>query len=157
MKLLKKDTNRNIAISKDGSPQLLQGVRKIIRFFQSLCIVLLEVEFTNISFHNKQKAVDMGRYRKWLNTTFMTKMYAGEWYNGRTESLENYIGNKHSILLGMPRLRQLRIHEGTRITSQEILVAFCGVVFCSCFNCMLRALLSNLIQFNSPFFSVVTA
>ena len=38
--------------------------------------------------------------------------YAGEWYNGQREQTPEYIGNKFSMLIGMPRLRQLRIQEG---------------------------------------------
>lgn len=39
-------------------------------------------------------------------------VYAGEWYNGQKEPMTVYTGNKLSILLGMPRLRQLRIKKG---------------------------------------------
>ena len=43
---------------------------------------------------------------------FIHESYAGEWYNGQQEQTPEYIGNKVSILIGMPRLRQLRIQEG---------------------------------------------
>ena len=43
---------------------------------------------------------------------FIHDSYAGEWYNGQFEQTPEYIGNKASMLIGMPRLRQLRIKEG---------------------------------------------
>lgn len=43
---------------------------------------------------------------------FIHDSYAGEWYNGQVEHTPEYIGNKVSMLIGMPRLRQLRIKEG---------------------------------------------
>ncbi|KAL9954036.1 hypothetical protein ACROYT_G041524 [Oculina patagonica] len=42
---------------------------------------------------------------------FIHDAYAGEWYNGQWEQTPEYIGNKMSMLVGMPRLRQLRIQE----------------------------------------------
>lgn len=45
---------------------------------------------------------------------FVEDSYAGEWYNGKREETTEYIGNKISMLVGMPRLRQLRIREGKR-------------------------------------------
>ena len=43
---------------------------------------------------------------------FIHDSYAGEWCNGQVEPTTEYIGNKASMLIGMPRLRQLRINEG---------------------------------------------
>ena len=43
---------------------------------------------------------------------FIHDCYAGVWYNGQFERTPEYIGNKASMLIGMPRLRQLRIKEG---------------------------------------------
>ena len=43
---------------------------------------------------------------------FIHDSYAGDWYNGQRERTPEYIGNKVSALIGMPRLRQLRIKEG---------------------------------------------
>ena len=42
----------------------------------------------------------------------MSAIFAGDWYNGQEEEVTEYIGNKRSILVGMPRLRQLRIMKG---------------------------------------------
>ena len=43
---------------------------------------------------------------------FIHDSYAGEWYNRQFEPTTEYIGNTASMLIGMPRLRQLRINEG---------------------------------------------
>ena len=48
---------------------------------------------------------------------FIHDSYAGEWYNGQLEQTPEYIGNKVSMLTGMPRLRQLRIQEGKFLMS----------------------------------------
>lgn len=48
---------------------------------------------------------------------FIHDSYAGEWYNGQWEQTTEYIGNKVSMLAGMPRLRQLRIQEGNLWTT----------------------------------------
>lgn len=47
----------------------------------------------------------------WMGQYFLPKIYAGEWYNGKKEKEEVYIENKKSILLGMPRMRQLRVKK----------------------------------------------
>ena len=36
-------------------------------------------------------------------------IFTDDWYNGQEEKISEYIGNKRSILVGMPRLRQLRV------------------------------------------------
>ena len=46
---------------------------------------------------------------------FIHDSYAGVWYNGQFERTPEYIGNKVSMLVGMPRLRQLRIKEGKTV------------------------------------------
>lgn len=46
----------------------------------------------------------MGQY-------FLPNIYAGVWYNGQKEEEEVYIENKKSILLGMPRMRQVRVKK----------------------------------------------
>ena len=46
----------------------------------------------------------MGQY-------FLPNIYAGVWYNGEKEEEEVYINNKKSILLGMPRMRQVRVKK----------------------------------------------
>lgn len=46
-----------------------------------------------------------------MNEVFVGAIYASNWYNGQEEKVSEYIGNKRSILVGMPRLRQLRIMQ----------------------------------------------
>ena len=45
----------------------------------------------------------------------MPEVFVDDWYNGEREKVSEYIGNKRSILVGMPRLRQLRIKESKSI------------------------------------------
>ena len=52
------------------------------------------------------------QFWRWLNNTFVLRIFAGDWYNGQEEEFTEYIGNKRSLLVGMPRLRQLRIMKG---------------------------------------------
>lgn len=61
---------------------------------------------------------------------FIHDSYAGDWYNGQWEQTPEYIGNKVSMLVGMPRLHQLRIQEGKDTTTSIVLVAFM-VLTCS--------------------------
>ncbi|XP_044184816.1 polycystic kidney disease protein 1-like 2 [Acropora millepora] len=58
-------------------------------------------------------AKDPRSYWKWLRWQFVNGVYANEWYNGKIATKQEYINNKKSILLGMPRLRQMRIKKDT--------------------------------------------
>lgn len=49
---------------------------------------------------------------RWMKTSFIPAIFTGDWYNDQEEKIEEYIGNKRSILVGMPRLRQLRVVKG---------------------------------------------
>ena len=49
----------------------------------------------------------------WLENVFIPVVYAGKRYNGQRETRTEYTGNMRSILVGMPRLRQLRVMKGT--------------------------------------------
>lgn len=48
-------------------------------------------------------------YWNWLSTVFLPGVYAGAWYNRQQEKQSIYTGNKRSVRVGMPRLRQLRV------------------------------------------------
>lgn len=48
-------------------------------------------------------------YWSWLQDNFIPGVFSGRWYNGQEEKQTTYIGNKHSLLVGMPRIRQLRV------------------------------------------------
>ena len=54
----------------------------------------------------------MTQFWRWINNRFAPAIFTGDWYNGQEEEVTEYIGNKRSILVGMPRLRQLRIMKG---------------------------------------------
>ena len=47
----------------------------------------------------------------WLRQEFLPNVYHRSWYNGLQDE-DIYIGNKISILIGMPWMRQLRIKRG---------------------------------------------
>lgn len=51
----------------------------------------------------------------WIENIFVPEVFVDDWYNGVREKVSEYIGNKRSILVGMPRLRQLRIKESKSI------------------------------------------
>ena len=48
-------------------------------------------------------------YWNWLQQVFIPGVFSGRWYNGQEEKQTMYIGNKHSILVGMARIRQFRV------------------------------------------------
>ena len=54
----------------------------------------------------------------------MNGIYANEWYNGKIATKQEYINNKKSILLGMPRLRQMRIKKGNETETSQVLSRF---------------------------------
>ena len=46
----------------------------------------------------------------WVDETLLPGLYDVTWYNGRPfEYKEGFISNKKTFLIGMPRLRQLRL------------------------------------------------
>lgn len=47
-----------------------------------------------------------------MMNTFAPAIYTTNWYNGDEETNKVYISDKSSILIGMPRIRQLRIEKG---------------------------------------------
>ena len=53
--------------------------------------------------------VDNKRYWNWLHDVFTPGVFSGRWYNGQEDSQTMNIGNKHSLLVGMPRIRQLKV------------------------------------------------
>ena len=44
-----------------------------------------------------------------MTDVFLPGVFAGMWYNNQRENQTMYIGNKRSVLVGMPRARQLRV------------------------------------------------
>ena len=50
-------------------------------------------------------------YWWWLQRVFIPGVFSGRWYNGQKENRTIYIGNKRSLLIGMARIRQLRVRS----------------------------------------------
>ena len=48
-------------------------------------------------------------YWSWLQRVFIPGVFSSRWYNGQRDEQTIYIGNKHSLLVGMARVRQLRV------------------------------------------------
>ena len=55
-----------------------------------------------------------------MNEVFVGAIFSSNWYNGQVEKVSEYTGNKRSILVGMPRLRQHRIMK-SKIKSFRLL------------------------------------
>ena len=47
-----------------------------------------------------------------MTNIFAPGIYTTNWYNGGDQNNTAYISDKVSILVGMPRIRQLRIRQG---------------------------------------------
>ena len=62
------------------------------------------------------QAKDPRIFWTWLNRQFVNGIYAGKWYNDEKVKEQEYIGDKMSILLGVPRLRQLRVQKGKSVS-----------------------------------------
>ena len=51
-----------------------------------------------------------------MKDTFVPGMYDTRWYNGFPFDYdEGFISNRENFLVGMPRLRQVRIRQGKQI------------------------------------------
>lgn len=48
----------------------------------------------------------------WMANIFAPGIYTTNWYNGEDQNNTMHISDKVSILIGMPRIRQLRIRQG---------------------------------------------
>ncbi|XP_078351506.1 polycystin family receptor for egg jelly-like isoform X2 [Oculina patagonica] len=66
----------------------------------------------------KLEVTDSHRLWGWLKQEFLPSIYNQAWYNGLEEKKELYIGNKKSILIGMPWMRQLRVKKSSCKTNQ---------------------------------------
>ena len=51
----------------------------------------------------------MTQFWGWLKNIFVPAIFTAESYEHQKETGSEYIGNNRSILIGMPRLRQLRV------------------------------------------------
>ena len=53
-------------------------------------------------------------FLNWVYSTFIPHVYVGKWYNGMNAGKieDGLIDDRSSFLVGMPRLRQLRVRPG---------------------------------------------
>lgn len=54
----------------------------------------------------------MTHFWGWLKNVFVPAIFTADTYNDQDQEASDYIGNNRSILVGMPRLRQLRVMKG---------------------------------------------
>lgn len=78
-------------------------IRRILEFRDLICRIFL-CDFFQVD--------DALKFWTWMSTNFTASVFGSRWYNGKEETNGIYISDKSSILLGMPRIRQLRIKKG---------------------------------------------
>ena len=77
---------------------------------------------------SNQQVNDTASFWGWMKETFVPGMYNTSWYNGRSfEYDEGFIGNRENFLVGMPRLRQVRIRPGEQLCDSSILILVCSL------------------------------
>ena len=76
-------------------------------------------------------------YWNWLQRVFIPGVFSGRWYNGRNEEQTIYIGNKHSLLVGMARVRQLRV-KASKFFPFLLFLHFSAAEHCN--NCLKKCL-----------------
>jgi hypothetical protein len=54
----------------------------------------------------------------WSRETLIPGLYSTEWYNGKKIE-EGWIANNEDYLVGVPRVRLLRVEEGTPTVSSD--------------------------------------
>lgn len=59
----------------------------------------------------------------WSRETLIPGLYSTEWYNGK-KIQEGWIANNEDYLVGVPRLRLLRVEEGTPIRLTNLILLF---------------------------------
>ncbi|XP_078349636.1 LOW QUALITY PROTEIN: polycystin-1-like protein 2 [Oculina patagonica] len=97
---------------------------KSLTFFVSFLLILGIVCYGNRDYHQylmgkEVKAIfpraaevkDALGFWTWMMNSFAPAIYATNWYNGDEETNKVYISDKSSVLIGMPRIRQLRIEK----------------------------------------------
>ena len=58
-----------------------------------------------------QQASDQDSLWMWARETLVPGLYATEWYNGKKVK-KGYIANMEDYLVGIPRVRLVRVEEG---------------------------------------------
>ena len=63
----------------------------------------------NLKINANFQVEDTASLWKWVDDVLLPGLYDVTWYNGQPfEHKEGFISNKHTFMIGMPRLRQLR-------------------------------------------------
>ena len=85
-----------------------------------------KLTFANVK--TNQQVNDAASFWRWMKETFVPGMYNNSWYNGRSfEYNEGFIGNRENFLVGMPRLRQVRIRPGEQFCDLSIVILICSL------------------------------
>ncbi|KAK3732032.1 hypothetical protein QZH41_019129 [Actinostola sp. cb2023] len=58
-----------------------------------------------------EEVTDDQSFYEWLGESLIPGLYATSWYNKQVVTNKAYINNKRSILLGMPRMKQVRVQQ----------------------------------------------
>ncbi|XP_022803339.1 polycystic kidney disease protein 1-like 2 [Stylophora pistillata] len=78
---------------------------------------------------NFKKVANNTMYWSWLQNVFLPGVFSGRLYNGQEEKQTIYIGDKHSLLVGMARVRQFRVKS-----TQCKVLKFMDTLFRECFE-----------------------
>ncbi len=61
----------------------------------------------------------MTQFWGWMKNVFVPAIFTADSYKDQEETASEYIGNNRSILVGMPRLRQLRVMKSKVIACKK--------------------------------------
>ncbi|XP_078352373.1 polycystin family receptor for egg jelly-like [Oculina patagonica] len=110
---------------KTNERKMFKFIKKLIfliLFFLLLMIVCYSdknehryqlTDSTENELQNFDEIKNNNQFWRWMNEVFVRAIFPDGWYNSQEEKISEYIGNKRSILVGMPRLRQLRVKKNT--------------------------------------------
>lgn len=105
----------------EGNGNLFPSVFYSAFYLQyTLLLKILLFNSYSISFNSLLSISQVGnasRFWTWMTNIFVPGIFATNWYNGDEESNNVYISDKSSVLIGMPRVRQLRVQEGKKHNS----------------------------------------
>ena len=60
---------------------------------------------------NIPKVTNVNDFWEWMNQTLVPGLYSGEWYNGK-RGQRGFLDDKMSYVVGVARIRQLRVKSG---------------------------------------------
>ncbi|XP_078356038.1 polycystin-1-related protein-like, partial [Oculina patagonica] len=70
-----------------------------------------ESDFQYFDDRGQYKITNVTQFWGWLKNVFVPAIFTADSYKDQEETASEYIGNNRSILVGMPRLRQLRVKK----------------------------------------------